>query len=91
MTNTPDGTDSVPSVGSAPELDDAIDAGSSVDYDDPERAEFDQQRADALRAGLADYDLDDDDIALLEGASSRCPPCRCSRSSAGRTWARARS
>ncbi|MGY6497942.1 MAG: GTPase, partial [Microcella sp.] len=69
MTNTPDGTDSVPSVGSAPEFDDAIDTSDElVDYDDPERAEFDQQRADALRAGLADYDLDDDDIALLEGA-----------------------
>jgi hypothetical protein len=27
------------------------------------------KRSDALRAGLADYDLDDDDLELLEGAT----------------------
>lgn len=70
MTNTPDHPGS---AASAPEFDDAdIESLESTaepaDYDDPERAAFDQQRADALRAGLADYDLDDDDLALLEGA-----------------------
>ena len=74
MTDTPStpSASSADSAGSAPEFDDDILDEEYVeepsDYDDPERAALDQQRADALRAGLADYELDEDDLELLEGA-----------------------
>ncbi len=46
-----------------PELDaELVDRLSSLEDDEAER------RAEALRAGLADYDLDDEDFELLEGA-----------------------
>src|SRR5699024_67265 len=40
-------------------------AGSRPELDSPETAE-EAQRAESLRAGLADYALDEDDLALLE-------------------------
>ena len=52
------------------------------------------QRADALRAGLRDYELDEEDARLLEAAAedpdahrSSCRRRRCSPSSAARTSA----
>ncbi len=50
-------------------------------------------REKALRAGLAEYELEDADLALLDaegaearGPRTRRPRCRCSPSSAARTW-----
>lgn len=56
-----------------------------------------EQRAQALRAGLEDFDLDEDDAALLAGlagertGSSSCRRCRSwrswvARTSASRRW-----
>ncbi len=56
-----------------------------------------EQRAEALRAGLADFDLDEDDAELLAGLASGdgeiefLPALRSSRSSVGRTSASRRS
>ena len=89
MTDTTPGTPGDDDATDYPEL--APDAAGEVaarlaDLDEDLAA----KRADALRAGLADYDLDDDDLDLLEGATvgedARARSSTASSAVARRSW-----
>ena len=47
-------------------------AASGGDGDERDETQ-DERRAEALRAGLADYELDEEDLALLEGGRGAAP------------------